>query len=151
MHHASLIHWWFSATGTLYQYITTNKYRPATIVELTIKLHKSNIFYLCPQDGSSPYGSRYVGSMVSDIHRTIAYGGIFMYPANEKSPKGKVTVYIYDSKTKKSNWIFFSRKSRDCRCKAYLKISRKVEFEYRKKKTSLCLIIRLGIVHFDLF
>lgn len=42
------------------------------------------------QDGSSPYGARYVGSMVSDIHRTIAYGGIFMYPANEKSPKGKV-------------------------------------------------------------
>lgn len=42
------------------------------------------------QDGGSPYGARYVGSMVSDIHRTIAYGGIFMYPANEKSPKGKV-------------------------------------------------------------
>uniref|UniRef100_A0A3P9D5N4 Fructose-1,6-bisphosphatase isozyme 2 n=1 Tax=Maylandia zebra TaxID=106582 RepID=A0A3P9D5N4_9CICH len=41
-------------------------------------------------DGSSPYGARYVGSMVSDIHRTIAYGGIFMYPANEKSPKGKL-------------------------------------------------------------
>lgn len=44
------------------------------------------------QDGSSPYGARYVGSMVSDVHRTIAYGGIFMYPANEKSPKGKVTI-----------------------------------------------------------
>lgn len=43
-----------------------------------------------PEDGSSPYGARYVGSMVSDIHRTIAYGGIFMYPANEKSPKGKL-------------------------------------------------------------
>lgn len=42
------------------------------------------------QDGGSPYGARYVGSMVSDVHRTIAYGGIFMYPANEKSPKGKV-------------------------------------------------------------
>ncbi|XP_030000116.1 fructose-1,6-bisphosphatase isozyme 2-like [Sphaeramia orbicularis] len=42
------------------------------------------------QDGSSPYGARYVGSMVSDVHRTIAYGGIFMYPANEKSPKGKL-------------------------------------------------------------
>ncbi|KAJ3604169.1 hypothetical protein NHX12_028910 [Muraenolepis orangiensis] len=41
-------------------------------------------------DGSAPYGARYVGSMVSDIHRTIAYGGIFMYPANEKSPKGKL-------------------------------------------------------------
>ncbi|KAM7391139.1 hypothetical protein PAMP_021852 [Pampus punctatissimus] len=43
-----------------------------------------------PEDGSSPYGARYVGSMVSDIHRTICYGGIFMYPANEKSPKGKL-------------------------------------------------------------
>ncbi|RVE67760.1 hypothetical protein OJAV_G00085000 [Oryzias javanicus] len=43
------------------------------------------------EDGSAPYGARYVGSMVSDVHRTIAYGGIFMYPANEKSPKGKVS------------------------------------------------------------
>lgn len=43
-----------------------------------------------PEDGSAPYGARYVGSMVSDIHRTIAYGGIFLYPANEKSPKGKL-------------------------------------------------------------
>uniref|UniRef100_A0A3P9HBI9 Fructose-1,6-bisphosphatase isozyme 2 n=1 Tax=Oryzias latipes TaxID=8090 RepID=A0A3P9HBI9_ORYLA len=47
--------------------------------------HKKN-----PEDGSAPYGARYVGSMVSDVHRTIAYGGIFMYPANEKSPKGKL-------------------------------------------------------------
>lgn len=46
------------------------------------------------QDGGSPYGARYVGSMVSDIHRTIAYGGIFMYPANEKSPKGKVSACV---------------------------------------------------------
>lgn len=47
--------------------------------------------YFCVlQDGSAPYGARYVGSMVSDVHRTIAYGGIFLYPANEKSPKGKV-------------------------------------------------------------
>ncbi|XP_036454843.1 fructose-1,6-bisphosphatase isozyme 2 isoform X1 [Colossoma macropomum] len=43
-----------------------------------------------PEDGSAPYGARYVGSMVSDVHRTIAYGGIFLYPANEKSPKGKL-------------------------------------------------------------
>lgn len=42
------------------------------------------------QDGSSPYGARYVGSMVADVHRTLMYGGIFMYPANKKSPKGKV-------------------------------------------------------------
>ena len=34
------------------------------------------------------YAARYVGSMVSDVHRTILYGGIFMYPADKKSPKG---------------------------------------------------------------
>ncbi|KAM9138847.1 fructose-1,6-bisphosphatase isozyme 2 [Pangshura tecta] len=43
-----------------------------------------------PEDGSAPYGSRYVGSMVADVHRTLMYGGIFMYPANQKSPKGKL-------------------------------------------------------------
>lgn len=34
-----------------------------------------------------PYGSRYIGSMVADIHRTLLYGGIFMYPADTKDPK----------------------------------------------------------------
>ncbi|XP_023121246.1 fructose-1,6-bisphosphatase 1b [Amphiprion ocellaris] len=43
-----------------------------------------------PEDGSAPYGSRYVGSMVADVHRTLVYGGIFLYPANVKSPKGKL-------------------------------------------------------------
>lgn len=37
-----------------------------------------------------PYGARYVGSMVADVHRTIKYGGIFMYPATKESPKGKL-------------------------------------------------------------
>ncbi|KAK6322733.1 hypothetical protein J4Q44_G00075250 [Coregonus suidteri] len=43
-----------------------------------------------PEDGSVPYGGRYVGSMVADVHRTLVYGGIFLYPANVKSPKGKL-------------------------------------------------------------
>ena len=38
----------------------------------------------------SKYAARYVGSMVSDVHRTILYGGIFIYPADKKSPKGKL-------------------------------------------------------------
>ncbi|KAF5298287.1 hypothetical protein FQR65_LT09798 [Abscondita terminalis] len=37
-----------------------------------------------------PYGARYVGSMVADVHRTIKYGGIFLYPATTSSPKGKL-------------------------------------------------------------
>jgi len=28
--------------------------------------------------------------MVADIHRTILYGGIYLYPADAKSPKGKL-------------------------------------------------------------
>jgi len=35
-------------------------------------------------------GGRYIGSMVADVHRTIKYGGIFMYPATASSPKGKL-------------------------------------------------------------
>lgn len=43
-----------------------------------------------PKDGKTPYAARYVGSMVSDMHRTLVYGGIFMYPGNKKSPRGKL-------------------------------------------------------------
>lgn len=42
------------------------------------------------KSGAKPYTARYVGSMVADIHRTILYGGIYMYPADAKSPKGKL-------------------------------------------------------------
>jgi fructose-1,6-bisphosphatase I len=33
---------------------------------------------------------RYVGSMVADFHRNLLGGGLFAYPANAKSPKGKL-------------------------------------------------------------
>ena len=42
--------------------------------------------------GPKPYAARYVGSMVSDVHRTILYGGVFYYPADSKSTKGKLRV-----------------------------------------------------------
>merc|ERR1712166_216058 len=38
------------------------------------------------------YTARYVGSMVADVHRTLLYGGIFLYPADKKSPNGKLRV-----------------------------------------------------------
>ncbi|MEX0994441.1 MAG: class 1 fructose-bisphosphatase [Balneolaceae bacterium] len=37
-----------------------------------------------------PYTTRYIGSMVADIHRTLIKGGIFMYPNNSKYPNGKL-------------------------------------------------------------
>lgn len=42
-----------------------------------------------PKKGK-PYGARYIGSMVADVHRTIKYGGIFMYPATKDAPSGKL-------------------------------------------------------------
>jgi len=42
-----------------------------------------------PSKGKT-YGARYVGSMVADVHRTIKYGGIFIYPATTSSKNGKL-------------------------------------------------------------
>jgi len=36
------------------------------------------------------YTQRYIGSMVADVHRTLLYGGMFCYPADEKNPDGKL-------------------------------------------------------------
>lgn len=37
-----------------------------------------------------PYTQRYIGSMVSDVHRNLIKGGIFMYPAIKDKPAGKL-------------------------------------------------------------
>jgi fructose-1,6-bisphosphatase I len=36
------------------------------------------------------YSSRYVGSMVADVHRILLKGGVFMYPPTKKAPNGKL-------------------------------------------------------------
>jgi fructose-1,6-bisphosphatase I len=53
---------------------------------------KKYVKYLQEEDKSTgrPYSGRYIGSMVADIHRTMMYGGIFMYPGDTKSPSGKL-------------------------------------------------------------
>jgi fructose-1,6-bisphosphatase I len=43
-----------------------------------------------------PYSSRYVGSLVADFHRNLLYGGIFLYPADKKSPNGKLRL-LYEA------------------------------------------------------
>jgi fructose-1,6-bisphosphatase I len=37
-----------------------------------------------------PYSARYIGSLVADFHRNLLKGGIFLYPADAKSPNGKL-------------------------------------------------------------
>ncbi|MGK2934185.1 MAG: class 1 fructose-bisphosphatase [Gemmatimonadaceae bacterium] len=49
-------------------------------------------------DGKKRNGtsSRYVGSLVADFHRNLLGGGIFAYPAQKKSPKGKLRL-LYEA------------------------------------------------------
>jgi len=42
-----------------------------------------------------PYSLRYIGSMVADVHRTLLYGGLFMYPASNNATSGKLR-YLYE-------------------------------------------------------
>ena len=53
---------------------------------------KKYIKYLQEEDKKTgrPYSSRYIGSMVADIHRNLLYGGIFMYPSDSRHPNGKL-------------------------------------------------------------
>lgn len=37
-----------------------------------------------------PFNSRYIGSLVGDIHRILKYGGIFLHPGTHANPKGKL-------------------------------------------------------------
>jgi fructose-1,6-bisphosphatase I len=43
-----------------------------------------------------PYGSRYIGTLVADAHRTLLRGGIFAYPADKESPTGKLRL-LYEA------------------------------------------------------
>ena len=45
-----------------------------------------------PGAAGKPYSARYIGSMVADAYRTLLYGGVFAYPADKKSPKGKLRI-----------------------------------------------------------
>ena len=52
-----------------------------------------NYLKYCQDDDTKtnrPYSLRYIGSMVADIHRNLIKGGIFIYPATQKDPKGKL-------------------------------------------------------------
>jgi fructose-1,6-bisphosphatase I len=43
-----------------------------------------------------PFSARYVGSLVADFHRTLLYGGLFMYPADNKNAAGKLRL-LYEA------------------------------------------------------
>lgn len=44
-------------------------------------------YLMHPSDDKPVYSCRYIGSMVADFHRTLLYGGVFLYPADKKDPQ----------------------------------------------------------------
>ena len=51
---------------------------------------KDYIKYCQSEEGDRPYTSRYIGSLVSDFHRNMIKGGIYLYPTSSKAPNGKL-------------------------------------------------------------
>lgn len=51
---------------------------------------KDYLKYCQEEEGNRPYSARYIGSLVSDFHRNMIKGGIYMYPTSSKSPQGKL-------------------------------------------------------------
>lgn len=47
-------------------------------------------------ESGKQYSSRYIGSMVGDVHRTLLYGGLFGYPADRKNVNGKLRL-LYEA------------------------------------------------------
>ena len=71
-------------TGRIYSLNEGNYFSWPQGLKNYIKHLQANQF-----DGK-PYQARYVGSMVADIHRTLLYGGIFIYPGDKRNRKGKL-------------------------------------------------------------
>ena len=51
---------------------------------------KDYIKYCQMEEENRPYTSRYIGSLVSDFHRNMIKGGIYMYPKSSKTTNGKL-------------------------------------------------------------
>lgn len=51
---------------------------------------KDYIKYCQEEKEDRPYTSRYIGSLVSDFHRNMIKGGIYIYPSTSKNPEGKL-------------------------------------------------------------
>ena len=59
---------------------------------------RSFIDYVKTEDikTNRPFSARYIGSLVADFHRTLLYGGIFLYPADTKNKEGKLRL-LYEA------------------------------------------------------
>ncbi|USD64977.1 class 1 fructose-bisphosphatase [Vibrio sp. SCSIO 43136] len=71
--------------GQIYSINEGNYIRFPSGVKKYIKYCQENV----PEKGR-PYTSRYIGSLVSDFHRNLIKGGIYLYPSTQAHPNGKL-------------------------------------------------------------
>eukprot|EP00921_Rhytidocystis_pertsovi_P012224 GHVQ01019769.1.p2 GENE.GHVQ01019769.1~~GHVQ01019769.1.p2 ORF type:complete len:355 (-),score=57.06 GHVQ01019769.1:4362-5426(-) len=57
---------------------------------------KQFIKYCQEEEGDRPYSMRYIGSLVSDFHRNLLQGGVYMYPPTKKDAQGKLRL-LYEA------------------------------------------------------
>ena len=73
----------FPETGTIYS-VNEGNY-------LDFPLGIKKYIKYCQEEAEDrPYTSRYIGSLVSDFHRNMIKGGIYMYPKGSRNPDGKL-------------------------------------------------------------
>ena len=58
-----------------------------------ILVYETNLFTIAIRHSFSSSG-RYVGSMVSDVHRTLLYGGVYLYPADKEKVRQDNLIFI---------------------------------------------------------
>jgi fructose-1,6-bisphosphatase I len=77
--------------GTYYSVNESNFGRWSRGVQTAVRALKGD-----QPDRMKPKNSRYAGSLVADFHRNLINGGIFLYPADTKNPKGKLRL-LYEA------------------------------------------------------
>ena len=78
--------------GTIYSVNEGNYHKWDRRMQQYIDWAKSDV----PDENKKAYSLRYIGSMVADVHRTLLYGGVFLYPADIKSHRGKLRL-LYEA------------------------------------------------------
>ena len=75
----------FPAKAKIYSMNEGNFFRSSKGVQDYIKYAQT-----IDEATNRPYTGRYIGSLVADFHRNIIKGGIYMYPATDTAPNGKL-------------------------------------------------------------
>ncbi|MFT5881267.1 MAG: fructose-1,6-bisphosphatase I, partial [Moritella sp.] len=75
----------FPKTGRIYSINEGNYIKFPVGVKKYIKYCQAE-----DDDTKRPYTSRYIGSLVSDFHRNLLKGGIYIYPQTAQAPNGKL-------------------------------------------------------------